>query len=139
MQLVDVETTLDAPPTAVREALTPARIIEYAGTYEIASTNRSGDATVVTAAAENLEAIFEFTETDVGYRYEQRGSHGPFDRMTTWISVTGEGGRARVSATSEFTFGGTLSFLTDRLGAGMRRGELERLLAALAAEFETEP
>ncbi|WP_255169409.1 SRPBCC family protein [Natrononativus amylolyticus] len=136
MQLVDLEVTLDIPPSAVREALTPASIVEYAGTYEVVSVDRTDDATVVTAAADDLEVVFEFVETDTGYRYEQHGAHGPFERMTTWISVTREAGETRVSAASEFTFGGLFSFLTDRLGATMRRRELERLLTALALDLE---
>lgn len=138
MREVEVTAVLDAPRAEVEERLSPASIVEYAGTYTVRSSERrSDDRVVLTATGENIETVLEFTEREDGYVYAQRGDDGPFDEMVTRITLRGDG-ETRVTVRSEFTFGGAFSFVKDRLGASIRRDELERMLIELASDLERE-
>lgn len=138
MREVEVTADLEAPRAEVEERLSPKSIVEHAGTYAVRSVERRSDGrTVLAVEGEKIEAVLEFEETEDGYVYSQRGNEGPFEEMTTWVTVS-EDGETRVTVRSAFTFGGTFSFLTDRLGTRIRRDELERMLVGLASEFERE-
>lgn len=138
MREVEVSAVLDAPRAEVEGRLSPASIVEYAGTYTVRSVEEGrDDREVLTAAGENIETTLEFTELEDGYVYTQTGDDGPFEEMRTRITVDGDG-ETRVSVRSEFTFGGPFSFVTDRLGTSIRRDELERLLVSLASDLERE-
>lgn len=138
MKLVELEFVLDAPREEVEEKLTPTAIVEYVGTYDVVSVEESGPVDVLTVAAPNeLEGELAFTELEDGYAYEQ-GDVGPFESMTTWVTledVTDGTDRTRVSVRSEYTFGGPLAFIKDRLASSTRRQELERLVYALAHDL----
>lgn len=138
MKEVEVTAVLDAPRGEVERKLSPESIVEYAGTYTVESSEKSDDGTILTVAGEDIEMVLEFTGLEDGYVYSQRGDEGPFEEMHTRIVVreNGNDGETRVTVTSEFTFGGTLSFLTDWLGTSIRRDELERLLTGLAFDLE---
>ncbi len=141
MKEVEVTAVLDVPRVEVERKLSPESIVEYAGTYTVESVEESDDVTVLTAVGEEIETVLEFRELDDGYVYSQRGDDGPFEEMHTRITVSenvngNDDGKTRVTVTSEFTFGGALSFLTDWLGTSIRRDEVERLLAALALDLE---
>lgn len=137
MKEVEVTGVIDAPCAAVKRTLSPQAIVEYAGTYTVQSVEESEGKTVVTMRGKEIEAVFEFTEHEDGYVYTQRGDEGPFEEMRTRLTVTGNG-ETRVSVRSEFTFGGWTAFLTDWLGADIRRDELERLLVTLTESVENE-
>lgn len=137
MKEIEVTGVLDAPRAAVERKLSPRSIVEYAGTYTVQSVERSADETVVVATGDDLEITLAFTERADGYVYTQRGSEGPFEEMRTRLTVT-EDEETRVSLRSEFTFGGWTAFLTDWLGADIRRDELERLIVNLAEDLEDE-
>lgn len=139
MKEVEVTAVLDVPRVEVERRLSPESIVEYAGTYTVESVEESDDVTVLTAVGEEIDSVLEFRELDDGYVYSQRGDDGPFEEMHTRITIRETGnddGKTRVTVTSEFTFGGTLSFLTDWLGTSIRRDEVERLLTALALDLE---
>jgi hypothetical protein len=141
MKEVEVTAVLDVPRVEVERKLSPESIVEYAGTYTVESVEESDDVTVLTAVGEEIETVLEFRELDDGYVYSQRGDDGPFEEMHTRITVSenvngNDDGKTRVTVTSEFTFGGALSFLTDWLGTSIRRDEVERLLTALALDLE---
>ncbi|MEM4782316.1 MAG: SRPBCC family protein [Halalkalicoccus sp.] len=135
MREVEVTVTLDAPPEAVERALTPASIVGYAGTYTVESVEREADRTVVSASAGEIETVLEFGPREDGYVYSQRGTEGPFEEMHSRIVVEGTEEGTRVIARSAFTFGGWSAFVTDWLGADVRRDELQRLLYELAADL----
>lgn len=138
MREVEVTADLDVPRAEVVERLSPESIVGYARTYTVRSVEeRSDGRTVLTAAGEDIETTLEFTRLEDGYVYVQRGEDGPFEEMTTKITVRGDV-ETRVSARSEFTFGGPLSFVTDWLGTSIRRDELRRLLTNLASDLERE-
>lgn len=134
MREVEVTATLDVPRADVERALTPESIVEYAGTYEIESIEERAGTTVVEATGEEIGITLEFTEHEDGYGYVQRGDEGPFEEMRTRIVVEGDD-EARVTVRSEFTFGGWTAFLTDWLGADVRRDELRRLMENLARDL----
>lgn len=137
MREVEVTATLDAPRAEVERALTPESIVEYAGTYEIESVEKRAGKTVMEATGEDIGITLEFTEREDGYGYVQLGDEGPFEEMRTRITVEGSE-EARVTVRSEFTFGGWTAFLTDWLGADIRRDELQRLVANLARDLVDE-
>lgn len=124
--------SVDAPRAAIEAVLSPARIVEYAGTYEVRAVEEAADAVVVTAGTDELETVLEFTETGPPFVYRQRDDHGPFAAMYTSVSLAGER-PVTVTARTCFTFGLPLARLTDWLAASERRTELQRLVAGVEA------
>ncbi|GAB7017342.1 SRPBCC family protein [Halostagnicola bangensis] len=135
MKTVELSTELDAPLETVERELSPTSIVEYANTYAIQSVDESNSKTVLTVTGDTLQLVLEFTELDDGYRYTQVGETGPFEEMRTEITVEGDD-RTRVTVRSEFTFGGTFSFIKNWLGTSIRRSELERLLTNMTDDLE---
>jgi len=129
---VVVSWSVDAPREAIERVLTPAAIVEHAGTYLVDRVERLDDVVVVTASAGDLETVLEFTETDTGWIYRQRPDRGPFDRMYASVAVLGDR-PVDLVLRSCFTFGLPLSRLTDWFVATDRRTELERLGEGLVA------
>ena len=74
-----------------------------------------------------------FTELADGYRYEQLGGEGPFEEMTTRLTVEPQDDGSVVTARSVVELGTRVPF-ADRIAAWKRGGELDRLLASIAAE-----
>lgn len=156
MQTVEVTARLDAPRSAVEDALSPRAIVEYEGTYEVTTVEERDDGCLVVGEAEELEISLLFTGRADGYTYEQ-ADRGPFEELETTVTVTdgdegtdggdaadpgtaGDDGTARVRMRSEFTFGGWFAPLFDRLAKRSRRDELEQAVANLAGEVrEPEP
>ena len=138
MRTVEATVLLEIPRAEVERALSPASIVEYAGTYEVTEVTDSGETTVVTATGENVATTLEFRKQKNGYSYTQIDGEGPFEEMHTRITVR-ENGDTRVSVRSEFTFGGRFSFLKDWFGKDLRKTELQRLLTNLALDLDAPP
>ncbi|SEA19160.1 Ligand-binding SRPBCC domain-containing protein [Haloplanus vescus] len=134
MREVEVSRFVRATPTAVWRVLTPATVVESEGSFTVRDVTETDDGTLVTAGARGLELTLRFEERPDGLHYTQAGSAGPFDAMTTDLTVTAEDEGARVTARSSVSLGLPLSTLTDRLATWKRQGELNRLLDALADE-----
>ncbi|GAB3031472.1 hypothetical protein [Natronobiforma cellulositropha] len=137
MQEVEVSYVIEGAVSDVDAELSPERIVEYTGVYELESTERVGETTVARVWLNEVETELEFRCDDRYYAFEQRGTDGVFSEMGTWITLeevseTGDGAATRVTARSAFTFGSRLSVLIDRLAIGSRRRELERILDNLA-------
>jgi len=132
MREVEVSRFVRATPPAVERVLTPATIVESEGSFTVRDVTESDGATLVTAGARGLELTLRFEARPDGVRYTQAGSAGPFDAMTTELTVAAENEGSRVTARSGVSLGLPLAALTDRLAAWKRRGELTRLLDALA-------
>lgn len=155
MRTITVSADLDATPEAVLEALSPRTIIEYEGTYDVEAVDRSDDGWRVIAVASepDLEMEVDVRRRPDGYAYELVGG-GPFETLETTVKVhtpprsgsgsgggkarsgTAADGAVRVTMTSEFTFGGWLAPIIDRLAASDRKRELERALLALASAVD---
>jgi len=133
MREVEVSRFVRATPTAVERVLTPATVVESEGSFTVREVTETGEGTLVIAGARGLELTFRFEERPHGLHYTQAGSAGPFDAMTTDLIVEAENEGARVTARSTVSLGLPLSAVTDRLATWKRRGELNRLLDALAA------
>lgn len=140
MKRVEVEYVFKASPDAVLGALSPERIVDYEGVYDVQSVDDHDSETVVTASAGDVEITLEFYQFVDGYRYEQRGTEGPFESMETRIQVetdsSEDGATSRVSISSSFTFGSIWSVIVDRLATGTRRKELRRLGESLAVAVD---
>jgi carbon monoxide dehydrogenase subunit G len=132
MREVEVSRFVRATPTAVERALTPATVVESEGSFTVRDVTDSEDGTLVTAGARGLELTLRFEERPDGLHYTQAGSAGPFDAMTTDLTVAAEDEGSRVTARSAVSLGLPVPALTDRIATWKRRGELERLLDALA-------
>lgn len=149
MREVEAERFVGATPAALRRLLSPAALVEYEGSFvakattQVAETSEidtSGDAgatsgsdaaTVVTVAGGGLEFDLRFVETDDGWRYEQVGDRGPFDEMETAVTVSPANEGSRIRAVSRVSLGLPVP-LADRVAGWKRRGELRRLLDAIA-------
>ena len=139
METVTYETTLEAPPEAVRAVIErdPARFTEAAG-YD--SVSKDGD-TIRVARRMGLATI-ELTlrieaVPDAVLALDQ--TEGIFDRMWTEYRVEAAPGGSRVVAETEFTLGNVLGPVLDAaLIADRRRSEFvsqfEYLADALPAE-----
>ncbi|AXG05450.1 SRPBCC family protein [Haloplanus rubicundus] len=132
MREVEVSRFVRATPTAVERVLTPATVVESEGSFTVRDVTDGADGTLVTAGARGLELTLRFEERADGLHYTQAGSAGPFDAMTTDLIVTAENEGSRVTARSAVSLGLPVPALTDRIATWKRRGELERLLDALA-------
>lgn len=136
MREVQVEQFVPATPPVVADALTPERVVEYEGSFEVLDSRREDDATLVTAGARGLQLVLRFEPRTDGWRYEQEGRAGPFDRMWTRLSYRAENEGTRLVATSGVSLGLPLPALTDRVAGWKRRGELRRLLDRLVADAD---
>lgn len=158
MRRVKVTGELDAPAEEIRKALSPESIVEHEATYEVEDTSRRGDDWLVTAVAKGRgdRTVLAFEELPNGYRYELVEG-GFFEEMTTTVNVhrpaagTGhelepdevetdsvpgdEAESVCVTMCSEFTFGGLLSPIWDRVGESDRKRELEGAMLRLASEL----
>jgi len=132
MREVEVSRFVRATPTAVERVLTPATVVESEGSFTVRDVTDGEDGTLVTAGARGLELTLRFEDRSDGLHYTQAGSAGPFDAMTTDLTVVAEDEGARITARSAVSLGLPAPALTDRIATWKRRGELERLLDALA-------
>lgn len=135
MREVQVVAETEAPPERILEELSPTAIIEHADTFEIEETASDEVDDRLTVTGGEIEMTLEFDRTSDGYEFRQQGEDGPFEEMDTAVWVE-RGQPTRVVATSRFTFGGTLSFLTDRWAEKYRREELERLVSNLVTAVD---
>ncbi|MFB6256471.1 MAG: SRPBCC family protein [Haloplanus sp.] len=132
MREVEVSRFVRATPTAVERVLTPATVVESEGSFTVRDVREVEDGTLVTAGARGLELTLRFEERSDGIHYAQAGSAGPFDAMTTDLTVRAESEGSRVTAQSAVSLGLPVPALTDRIATWKRREELERLLDALS-------
>lgn len=134
MREVEVSTFVAAPPAVVERALTPERMIEYEGSFDVQAVAETDDGWTVTAGGGGLTMRIEFEANSNGLSYRQRGSAGPFESMETTITTEPENEGTRVTALSVVSLGLPVPAVSDRIAAWKRRGELRRALDRLAAE-----
>lgn len=137
MKEIQKVATVPATPDEVKKELSPASIIEYTGTYTIEYWEKRDERLLLGVTTENIEMVLEFTELENGYRYRQNGEKGPFEKMSTSITVDGDE-IARVTIESKYTFGGVFSPVKDWLVAGLQSDELERILINISTNVEDE-
>lgn len=131
MRTVTVTGRVGGPPAAVLDALDPMTIVDAEGTFSALDRRETDGRTQVVARGGGMEVVFEFTETDAGYEYEQLGGDGPFETMRTTLSVTPEDEGSLLRMESTVSLGLPFSGLTDRIAAWKRRGELQRAIDAI--------
>ncbi|GAA0667342.1 SRPBCC domain-containing protein [Natronoarchaeum mannanilyticum] len=136
MRTVEVSRFVRAPPAAVERALTPRQIVEYEGSFSVREIEEREDETVVAAGGPGLELALRFEPRERGYDYEQLGTGGPLGAMETTLTYDPEDEGTRVRASSSVSLGAPPAAIADRIAGWKRRGELDRLLDALAEVVE---
>ncbi|MDH5021034.1 SRPBCC family protein [Halobacterium rubrum] len=144
MREVERTRRVGGTPAEVQRLLSPTTIVDWEGSFDVFDVQDAGsvaetaetagdDGTVVTAGGTGVKLRLLFTELADGYRYEQLGNGGPFDEMTTRLTVEPQDEGALVTARSVVELGTRVPF-ADRIAAWKRGGELDRLLASIDAE-----
>ena len=137
MRTVEVSRVVDAPLSTVEEALDPATVIEYEGSFKIFDIDWHDDHWIVVAGGTGLRLVLRFEERDDGLYYEQEEAEGqPLETMETTITYLPEGDRTQVTAVSTVSMGVRPAAVMDRVAAWKRKGELERALTSLAEDVE---
>jgi len=136
MRSVEASRFVRAPPAAVERALTPRRIVEYEGSFSVREIEERDGETIVTAGGPGLELALRFEARERGYEYEQLGADGPLEAMETTLTYEPENEGTRVRASSSVSLGAPPAAIADRIAGWKRRGELDRLLDALADDVE---
>ncbi|MFB6267175.1 MAG: SRPBCC family protein [Halodesulfurarchaeum sp.] len=134
MRTVEVARRIRATPTEILHHVDPTRLIEYEGTFSVLEMEESEEGTTVTATGGGMRVSFRFEETDDGYRYEQVDEAGPFEEMETTFSVTPKDEGSLVTMRSSVSLSLPIAFISDRIAAWKRRGELKRALRSLEEE-----
>lgn len=135
MREVTVEKFIGEPPPSIKRHLTPERVIEYEGSFEVERVETVEEATLVTATGPGLSMTLRFETRDGRMYYTQEGETGPFAAMETWIDVEPEHEGSRVWFTSGVELAAPLPF-GDRIAAWKRKGELKRALSSLAEDLQ---
>jgi hypothetical protein len=137
MRTVEVSRQVAAPPSAVGAALDPASVVEYEGSFSVFDLEEREDDWLIVAGGTGLRLTIRFEEHDNGVFYEQEQGEGqPLETMETTITYLPAEGGTDVTAVSEVSMGLRPTFLSDRLAAWKRRGELRRALDALVEAVE---
>lgn len=161
MRHVEVTADVAATPEEVLEALTPRSLIEFENTFEVTGVTETDDGWLVTGEAnagdERIEMTVSVDRLPNGYAYELVEG-GFFDELSTSVHVhepepgeiegDGDGNvdgvdtvdddtdRARIVWESEFTFGGLLAPVKDRLSDSNRQLELKRAMFRLGRDID---
>lgn len=131
MREVEVSRFVRATPRELERALTPTAMVEHEGSFDVRDVEERDGETYVTVGRRGLAFVLRFETREDGLYYEQEGEAGPFESMTTAVSVRAEDDGSRVTARSSVALNLPLP-LADRIGAWKRRGELKRALSSLA-------
>lgn len=134
MRTVELTRFVRATPREVERALDPASVIDWEGTFSVTGVEKGDANTLVEARAAGMGVAFRFERDEQRVRYEQE--RGPFSSMWTEIAWRAENEGADVTVESSLSLGVPPRVVVDRIGAWKRRGELRRLLAALADAVE---
>lgn len=136
MKVVTVRRFVPARPVELERALDPETIVTFEGSFVPRHVEEREDGWLVVVGSRSLEMELFFEEREDGYAYEQRGDAGPLDEMWTRIEYAPKDHGSTVTARSGVSLGLPVPSLTDRVAAWKRRGELKRVLDAIAAEFD---
>ncbi|RBI63137.1 SRPBCC family protein [halophilic archaeon] len=136
MRTVEVSRFVNATPAEIERELLPERVVRFEGTFSVNEVEEGEDETAVLARGGGLQTVLVFEEREAGIAYRQRGDEGPFESMETTLTLDRENEGTRVIARSSVSLGLPVASVSDRVAAWKRRGELRRLLDALAADVE---
>ena len=137
MRTVEVSRVVNASPVMVKNALDPATIVEYEGSFDIFDIEERDDDWRIVAGGRGLQLVLRFEERDNEIFYEQEEADGqPLETMETTITYLSADEGTTVTAVSTVSMGIRPAFVMDRIAAWKRKGELKRALAALAEDVE---
>lgn len=136
MREVTASRVVDAAPEELSSRLDPPAIVEAEGSFTVESVRERDGATVVVAGGPGLQVPLRFEAREDGFYYTQEGDRGPFSHLETRLEFepVDAGSGTRVSVRSTVSLAVPLPF-ADRIAAWKRRGELERALERIDAEF----
>lgn len=134
MREVSVERFVAETPTYLRRQLTPERIVEYEGSFDVTDVRDEGDAMIVTATGRGLQFDLRFEARDGDYYYRHLGDEGPFEHMESWLHMSRKDEGTVLTARSKVSLSVPLPGM-DRLAGWKRRGELKRLLETIDREL----
>ncbi len=135
MRETEVSRFIPTTPARLDGALSPAKLVEYEGSFEPRKVVDLDSGTRVIAGRRGLEMGLFFETLPDGYRYEQEGSAGPFDEMETTITYEPENEGTRVWMRSAVALDLFPRRLTGRVAVWKRESELERALDAIEDEL----
>lgn len=135
MRKTELSGFVPASAPVILRALTPEAVVSHEGTFRVREATREGDETRIAAAGPGLAVEFRFEERPDGLYYEQVGESGPFESMTTRITVQPRDDGSRVTLRSEVSLGLPIPG-ADRVAAWKRRSELKRALDGLRSDVD---
>jgi hypothetical protein len=134
MKTVDVSYVVGVSHEALRDALSPRDIVEYANIYEIQSAQHNE----ITVAFEDEIMVFEFSEIEDGYEYVLAESTGLFaereTKMTVRDSAETDDGETEVVAVRQGGLDSRWALFLDWLMADTVEQELETMVENLVSE-----
>lgn len=131
MRTVTVTGRVGSPPDAVLDYLDPMTAVDVEGTFTALDVSEADGRSEVVARGGGMEVVLEFTATETGYEYEQRGANGPFETLRTTMTVTPDDEGSSITMESTVSLGLPLAVVSDRIAAWKRRGELKRAIRAI--------
>lgn len=135
MREVTVSRVVDATPDELSAWADPPTIVEAEGSFTVDGVDERGDAVIVVASGPGMRLTLRFEDRDGAIYYTQEGDQGPFSHTETWIDLESAADGTRVTIRSSVSLAAPLPF-GDRIAAWKRKSEVNRLLEALADEFE---
>lgn len=132
---VEASQFVRARPAELQRWLTPERLVEHEGSFEVRHVEERADDWLVAVGGRGLAMELRFETREDGIFYEQRGESGPLRSMWTRVTIDSKDEGSTVTARSGVSLGLPLAGVTDRVAAWKRRGELKRLLDGIAGEF----
>jgi hypothetical protein len=135
MREISVSRRIDATPVEISSRFDPPAIVEAEGSFTVETVYENDDATVVVASGPGMRLPLRFEYRDDTLYYTQEGEQGPFERMETWLEFESLDSATEVTFRSSVSLAAPLPF-GDRIAAWKRKGELERALDAIEAEFD---
>lgn len=136
MREVSVTRFVAETPAYLRKQLTPERIVEYEGSFEVAEVREKDEeqAVIVTATGRGLRFDLRFEPRDGNYYYRHLGDEGPFEQMESWLLMERKDEGTVLTARSKVSLSVPLPGM-DRIAGWKRRGELKRLLETIDREL----
>ncbi|WP_459194894.1 SRPBCC family protein [Halosimplex sp. J119] len=134
MRAAALSRTVSAPPKTVAYRLTPERVVEAEGEFQVLDVSAEDGRTVVTVWPNGriLAPRFVFEDRPDGFVYRRIPEGDPLLRAETTVAFTPDGDGTRVDVQADVTTRVPLPFV-ERLAARRRRRAVRRFVDRLDA------